>query len=130
MSETHSHAVRFAIVGVTNTLLDYCLFNLLYYAAGLTIIAANLLSSSVAVLWSFLLNRNWTFADRKAHSAVTGQFLRHLLTTGGGVILSTIAVWIAAHFVPAYVAKVAAVGVSFAWNYTLSRHWVFHRAGP
>jgi putative flippase GtrA len=117
--------VRFAIVGLTNTLLDYVLFIFLHYATGFGVVTANLLSSSVAVVWSFFFNRHWTFADRAAKGALSGQFARHILTAGGAVLLSTFAVWLAARILPAYLAKIAAVALTFTWNFTLSRHWVF-----
>lgn len=127
--ETGKLAGRFAVVGLVNTLVDYALFNLLFYLAETPLIAAHFLSAGTAVLVSFLLNRNWTFAGAKHHDSVWRQFVRHVATAGSAVLISAVVIWLAAFVLPAYLAKLAAIGVSFAWNFLLSRHWVF-RAKP
>ena len=125
MTTVNKHAFRFAAVGLANTALDYGTFTTLYYVFTVPIVPANLVAASLAVLLSFLLNRHWTFADRKHRHTTTQQFVRHIATSGTGVLLSTVVVWLAAHVAPAYLAKMAAIGISFAWNFSLSRHWVF-----
>lgn len=125
MTHMSAHAVRFMIVGFLNTILDYSLFNALYYISGIHLISANIVSGSAAILLSFLLNRNWTFADRRSSRGALRQFGRHVLTASGGLVLSTLTVWLVAHVFPAYLAKLVAVTVSFSWNFALSRQWVF-----
>jgi len=88
-------AGRFALVGVVNTLVDYLLFNGLVYLAGLGVVPANILSGCAAILVSFLLNRNWTFPESKDHGAAHLQFGKHLVTTGVGLLLATVTVWLA-----------------------------------
>lgn len=125
MRSTGLLASRFAAVGVINTVIDYALFNALYYLLDAALLVAHVTGASVAVVASFLLNRNWTFADTKHHTDWRGQLLRHILTAGSAVAISSVAIWLAYFVLPAYLAKLAAVGVSFAWNFTLSRLWVF-----
>ena len=121
---TRSLAGRFALVGVFNTLVDYISFNLFFYAGLLDLLPAHLLSASIAIAGSFLMNRSWTFAHVK-HQPWGPQLLRHLATTGSSLVLTSIVIWFAAFYLPAYLAKVVAIGISFAWNFSLSRHWVF-----
>ncbi len=129
MRSTGLLASRFAVVGVINTIVDYALFNALYYLFDAALLVAHVTGASVAVVVSFLLNRNWTFADSKHDTDWRGQFLRHILTAGSAVAISSVAIWLAYFVLPAYLAKLAAVGVSFAWNFTLSRLWVFRARG-
>ena len=52
-------ALRFAAVGVCNTLIDAVLFVLLHTTLGITL--ANLVSSSAGMLFSFFVNGRFTF---------------------------------------------------------------------
>ncbi len=53
--------VRFGIVGAVNTLLDYGLFYLLISATNLHKSFAQVFATGVAMCFSFLANRHWTF---------------------------------------------------------------------
>lgn len=55
--------IRFILVGVTNTLVDIILFVLLRFA-GLPITASNIISTSVALGLSLVLNKKYTFSGR------------------------------------------------------------------
>lgn len=61
---------RFAISGVINTAVDFAVFALLLAGTALGVLGANLLAFAAAVGCSFLLNRFWTFADRRDGSPV------------------------------------------------------------
>jgi putative flippase GtrA len=52
---------RFCLVGVINTLIDVPLFVALHSAAGLSILLANIISTSLALCVSLALNRRYTF---------------------------------------------------------------------
>lgn len=118
-------AGRFALVGVVNTLVDYLLFTGLVYLAGFGVVPANIIAGMSAILVSFLLNRTWTFPESRHHGAAHLQFLKHLVTTGSGLLLATVTVWLAEMVLEPYLAKLPAIFVTFVWNYTLSRLWVF-----
>lgn len=54
--------VRFAIVGVSNFLVDFVIFNLLSkYAPGLSAVWAGVISGTAAMINSFIFNKNFTF---------------------------------------------------------------------
>ena len=54
-------AVRFSLVGAVNTALDYGLFYLLISACNLHKSFAQIFATGVAMCFSFLANRHWTF---------------------------------------------------------------------
>jgi len=67
---------KFLIVGLNNTGLDFLILNLLMFSfniyKGLPIIFFNIISFSIAVTNSYLINRFWTFKseeDRKIYQA-------------------------------------------------------------
>ena len=118
-------AKRFIAVGCINTAVDFALFNLLFYELGYALLLANLLAWLAAFSVGFLLNRNWTFARVASDSDMKGQFLRYLLTAGSALLLASASIWLAALIMPAWLAKIVAIGITFVWSFTLSRLWVW-----
>jgi putative flippase GtrA len=115
---------RFAAVGLANTAIDYGLYAGLF-AAGLPAQLANLVSVATAAGFSFLANRNFTFAARKDATPLIRQMLRHATTTGSALIISAVVIHFAAPVIGALLAKAIAIPLSFAWNYGLSSRWVW-----
>ena len=122
---TKNQLLRFAVVGCANTTIDYAVFNALFYLVGWPLLLANLVAVVLAATASFVLNRNWTFAYARYASGLAGQVVRHLIIASAGLAWSSVAIWLATLVLPAYLAKVVAITVTFAWNFTLSRRWVW-----
>ena len=53
--------VRFVMVGGANTAIDFVFYNLLSKILGLALPVANMMSSFIAMLFSFFMNKKWTF---------------------------------------------------------------------
>jgi len=120
-------ALRFALVGGANTLLDVGLFAAMCYGAGLAPGVANLLSYGIGIVSSFVLNRSWTFADRDNTGAVAVQAARFLVVSLSALALSTTLVAAAASLVGPLGAKLASIPITYLWSYQLTRHFVFNR---
>jgi putative flippase GtrA len=147
-------AVSFALIGFFNTAIDYFFFLLARAAlersaaslaafdtfAGLCqcgepttvlLIAANVMSWTIAVSGSYVLNSSITFA------AESGRKLswRHYGTFVGsgvfGLIANTATVVVAAQILllPVWAAKALAILASFVVNFSLSHFVVFRRRG-
>jgi len=132
MKATKHRPLRFAIVGISNTVLDFTLMNLLS-SAGLNLIIANTISTGIAMIYSFLMNKKWTF-----HSA--GQdYLRQVILF---FVFTAIGIWViqngliilAQHYLPRFglsdqvfnnLAKLGASVFSLTWNYLTYNHFVF-----
>ncbi|MEV6361504.1 GtrA family protein [Nocardia asteroides] len=93
----HQELIKFAIVGATTFVIDSGLFYLLKW----TVLAekpvtAKIISGVVAVIASYILNREWSFKNRggreKHHEA-----LLFFGVSGIGVILSNIPLWISSY---------------------------------
>ncbi|MFE6925787.1 GtrA family protein [Nocardia sp. NPDC057663] len=93
----HKELIKFAIVGATTFVIDSGLFYLLKW----TVLAekpvtAKIISGVVAVIASYILNREWSFKNRggreKHHEA-----LLFFGVSGVGVILSNIPLWISSY---------------------------------
>jgi putative flippase GtrA len=147
-------AVSFAMIGVINTAVDYCVFllaraALAHSAAALSfltsvsltcrcaspttvsLVAANMVSWTVAISGSYILNSSITFA------AETGRKLRWraylIFVTSGiiGWIANTSALVFAAQvlLLPVWGAKALAILASFCVNFSMS-HFIVFRVRP
>ena len=143
-------AVAFAMVGVVNTLVDYGVFLLARAvlsgsAAGLaavgslndfcqcsnatatTLVIANLISWSVAVTGSYVMNSSITFAAETGRQLRLGAYLTFVASGIAGLVTNTAVLLIAAEvlLLPVWLAKAVAIFGSFVVNFSLSHFVVF-----
>lgn len=124
--------IRFAIVGGLNTVIDFgILFTLV--ALGLPAIASNFVSTSVAMVFSFLVNKSYTFKDNKKS---TGKHVVYFLviTIFGlwviqPVIIESVTLLLQpllkTGFLVLFIGKGLATAASLSWNYLMYRKYVF-----
>jgi putative flippase GtrA len=119
--------MKFGIVGVLNTVIDYSIFTVLVYAVHVHFLLANAISFSIAVTNSYLLNRRWTF--RSDNPAKATEAMKFLLVNLIGLSLSEVILKILVdHWsIPELIAKGGAVVVVLTWNFLGTRLWAFKR---
>jgi len=124
-------AISFACIGVVNSLVDFGVFSFSYYYLALPIIVANTLAWIVAVTGSYVMNSTITFAAESGRHLGLKHYFGFALSQVAGFFANTATVWclVTLLHVPAWAAKVAAIAVSFAVNFSLS-HFVVFRAKP
>ncbi|MBI4050039.1 MAG: GtrA family protein [Candidatus Doudnabacteria bacterium] len=132
--------VRFLVIGVLNTAIDFAVLNLLSYATGITrgngLIGLNLISFSVAVTNSYFMNKRWTFRY-DARGRQTRKYVEFFILTGIGALINTAIVRVVSTNVePLFglsprewlnFAKALATGVVLVWNFTGYKFIVFKR---
>lgn len=67
--------IRFLFVGMANTAVGYGTILLCQYGLGLGYVAANAMGYAVGGTVSYLLNRHYTFASRRAHREALPRFV-------------------------------------------------------
>lgn len=93
-AESHHELIKFAIVGATTFIIDSAIF----YTLKLTIlepkpVTAKVISGIVAVIASYVLNREWSFRDRGGRER-HHEALLFFGFSGVGVVLSMIPLWL------------------------------------
>ncbi|SUE14793.1 gtra-like protein [Rhodococcus gordoniae] len=93
----HRELIKFAIVGGTTFVIDSSIF----YTLKLTILAekpvtAKIIAGVVAVICSYILNREWSFRNRGGRERAHEAFLFFFIS-GIGVVLSFIPLWISSY---------------------------------
>ena len=118
--------IRFAIVGVGNTLIDIGLLNLLIYCHW-GVLGANTAAFIVAATNSFFLNKYWTFEDTTGKWQLQLPFYLTVAAVGLGLsdalvyILSIIFHW------DVNVVKILSIGVIGLWNFLAPKFLIFHK---
>lgn len=126
------HFLKFAVVGVSGTVVDFVVLTLLVKAFGMPLIIANTISYSVGVVNNFLLNRFWTFSESRSKPVVT-QFIQFAIINVIALILSDLIVaGLEGILRPtlqgnAYLAaKLVATILVFFWNFFANRLWTYN----
>jgi putative flippase GtrA len=79
---------RFAVVGVSGTIVDFSIFNVLSAAFGLPVIISSISSFLVAVVNNFIWNRNWTYPESK-EKKLSDQLLKFSIVSVLGLLIRT-----------------------------------------
>ena len=89
--KTFVQFIKFGIVGVMNTLVDFLVFQLLNLVVGWTYLA-QVVGYCCGIVNSYILNSNWTFRDSKTHSHM--EMLRFLLVNFASLGVSLAVLWL------------------------------------
>lgn len=97
VAERHHELIKFAIVGATTFVIDSALF----YTLKLTVlepkpVTAKVVSGIVAVIASYILNREWSFRDRGGRER-HHEALLFFGFSGVGVLLSMAPLWVSSY---------------------------------
>lgn len=121
--------IRFGLVGVINTVVDLGVFSLLYRAGGLDPLLANGIAFFLAVTNSYLLNHHWTFRQPESSMSFSA-YARFVVLNIGGLLISALAILMLRKIIPLELAKLIAAGITFLWNFTFSKLFVFNMEKP
>lgn len=113
--------VIFGFVGVLNTAVDFGTFVLLTHFLSVYYLVAQTLSYGAGTLNSYLWNAHVTFSDSQTSSTRIPKFIILNVT----VLLITLAVMHWLQFMPIYINKILSTVVGMAFNFVLSKFWVF-----
>lgn len=129
--------LKFGVVGVTNTAVDYLVLNALVFGIGAPVAVANVVSYSAGIANSWFWNRRWTFSDRATASTrlalpafVAVNLVGLVLNTG--VVFGLVSLARTTGLADAMsetllvnIAKTLAIAVSYTWNYLAISRFVF-----
>ncbi len=122
--------MRFGIVGLANTAVDFGIFTFLTRVVkpfNTHYLVANVISFSIAVTNSYFLNKYWTFRD-KGRLSLT-QFPKFLLSNVVALGFNEFVLFALVSYAGLYdlLAKAFAIGVSLFWNFFVNKYWVFRQ---
>lgn len=124
--------VKFAIVGLIGSVVDFGILNLLVLVGGLTPLQANPFSFSAAVISNFTWNRLWTYPESRKFKKRT-QLPKFVLVNLVGLGINQLVLGVVLHLVDPIIphpwdynfAKAFAIGVVLFWNFGVNRLWTY-----
>jgi putative flippase GtrA len=116
--------IRWGLVGITTTLIDYLLFISLY---GLfkSVFLANLISASVATSINYLTHHSWTFKSEQNHSRSGFKYILNLIFWW--LVSTTVIKLLVDTGVDPRIAKLVPLVLIVPVNYFLLNHLVFKK---
>jgi len=133
--------IKFGIVGIIGSVIDFGVFNLLTILANCSSMISNIISFTLAVINNFILNRYWTYPDTK-ETPFMKQMVQFSIVSGLGLAirvplfkyLENLLIPLASRIVPNLltptivghnVALALVIGVVMLWNFFVNRFWTF-----
>lgn len=129
-SEIIRQFVKFCLVGVLNTLIDFGVYLFFSRLIGLYFLLANFISVIVAMTFSFFLNKYWTFANRE--KKIKSQYLKFALVNLVYFLLYNLIFFSLVNYLHVYdlLAKVGAIIIGLFWNFLANKFWTFSTTTP
>ena len=126
--------IRFGGIGIINTVIDIGLLFVLK-SLGLPVVSANIISSSIAFVFSFFANKKYAF--RSKGGDVVREIILFLTVTLFGLwiiqnliiylLLPVIEIIFGQQNIALLISKLIATGASMVWNYAMYRLVVFRK---
>lgn len=117
--------IKFAVVGVLNSAIQYVVFLLLYSLNGTQYLLASIIGYLAGMTNSYILNRRWTFGSRNQQLLTElSKFVTvNLISLGAnlGLLLLLVSTGV---MVPQW-AQVLAITGSTLVNFVLNKVWTF-----
>jgi len=134
--------LKFAFVGLTGTIVDFGIMNLMRLVFGFPLVWAQAISFTIAVFNNFLWNRFWTYPESRTKAA-THQLLQFIIINIIGIIIRTPLIsWVdqlilnligrldlnlpLENFVVSQnLALAFSILIVLLWNYFANRYWTY-----
>lgn len=119
--------IKFAVVGITNTLVDFIIFIIFINVFHLNDLVSQTISYGCGVLNSFFMNKLWTFKEHKTKESSINQFGKFVLTNAISLTVSLVGLGLlnSTMGINVYISKVIVTLFLQIFNYTVYRFIVF-----
>ena len=117
--------VKFGVVGVTSTVIDWVIYLALTRVFGTFYLIAKVISFLVSVINSYVWNRRWTF--RSTEPKKLHQFSKFLVVAAIGLGLNTLIMYIVVSKLLLHdiIGLVLATGIVMIWNFLANKFYTF-----
>ena len=122
MVQKYKSQARFLVVGGSSTLLDFVIYMLLSTKVDITI--SKCISMSISSIYSFFINKNWTFSDSEKITIVLAlkYILCVLINIGVNTLVNTLTFSITNNKIISFI---IATGIAMIVNFVIQKELVF-----
>lgn len=120
--------LKFGVVGILATLIDYGILMVLSQAASWNPLPASVVSFTISLIFNYVASMSYVFTRRDDLSRRRELFIFVVLSLAGLAINSAL-MWAGTELlgdgpVSVTVTKVVTTGVVMLWNFTSRKHWL------
>lgn len=126
LSDDFTRFIKFGLVGVLNTIINWVLFILLN-SIGVYYIISNIIAYSISTLNSYLWNSKWVFKYNGDNiNQTTFKFITLNII---GLVLNTIILFLLVDIIklPKIISLIITTGIVMILNYFINKLWVFKK---
>jgi dolichol-phosphate mannosyltransferase len=129
--------IKYTIVGVSGTVVDFGILNILIFLYGWTtevgILMASVIAFCAAIINNFIWHTLWTFPEARNRNKRV-QFVRFTVVSMVGLVLNTTIFYLSnrflyspllAHALSVQLAKATASALVLFWNFGANRLWTY-----
>ena len=126
-TETCIQFLKFSLIGLANTGLQYIVFLVLYRLFGVYYLAASAIGYCVGMVNSFVLNKFWTFQSLKSRSGI--EFMKFTMVNGVALLinLGVLEILVSGFRIRPEHGQVVAIGFSTVANFFGNKLWTFRK---
>jgi len=126
--ESVKQFIKFAIVGVTNTLINLSVLYVLKEFFGVYYLFAAVIAFIVAVTNSFILNKIWTFKENIRDGTIK-KYSKFFMVSLSALLVNLLILYILTDIFKLYymLSQIVAIGVSLWINFFGNKTWTFRR---
>jgi putative flippase GtrA len=121
---TFHQFVKYGITGSTTVLIDMVILYILTDFFGFWYMSSATISTTTAVVFNFLINRNWSF---RSNGYMRRQMTKYLLLLGFNYLYSIFGLYFLVEVFGIYylIAKVIIAMTMVSWNFALFRYVIY-----
>ncbi|RCX18855.1 putative flippase GtrA [Anaerobacterium chartisolvens] len=125
--QRYKDLIRFALIGILNTSIDFLTFSMLHKLFSVYYVTSQFAAYLAGTANSFILNKIWTFENRRVSVGIHLQILKFLMINMISLALSIIGLKfiIEQLGVNIYIAKILVTIMAQGVNFTGYKIWVF-----
>ena len=126
-SRLDNEVTRFLLVGVAATALQYVVYGVLLRVLPGPAVVASVLGYLAGSVLSYVLNYHVTFGSSRAHASAVPRFYA-MVAVAFALNAVIVGALVDGMGLNAWLGQVIATAACLAWNYAVSRRWVFGTA--
>ena len=118
MNKLFAQIMKFGVVGIVATLLDYAVLALLTEVCGIYYLFSSFLSYSISLIFNYVASMRYVFAGKEDMSKIR-EFTIFLLLSVIGLGINQLGMWIMVEQFAVYymISKIVVTGIVMVWNF-------------
>lgn len=117
--------LRFFVVGVLNTGIDFGIYVALTRLLNVPFVFATIISVTIATITAYIFHKNVTFRNIDPHS--TAKIVKFFTVSLIGLFMNAGIVYFGTYILDIYdiYVKISATGVVMFWSFFMHKYWTF-----